>query len=811
MEEVYDLHLYTHLAVCHKGETELNIEAASTSTRLYRQCIMSLSKETCIIYDKEKENILSWGDDQFACDNKDNIRIDRFLEKLYQLYKTDKESWSQDNLFLLKTVSNFMHLSVKELREYLDEEIKDKDLLHYIFVIPSEWEEEIREVLLRPMFVQAGLISKDDHKDRLLFCSDLESLFYLIVDTIKDKISLNPGKSTILCRNTLMEENKILIKLDLVSIVNLMFDFSGAVLYSKIVRSNSLSFTIDDVKDSIRECLENGLDMSYDYFLSDTSEEADRIFLFMKPLFADTSEYSLDKDQEVFMKSFCLFDIFTELGKIKSNIIKDLVLSNTVKEYNMLLFCDMYSSGKYRNENLFKWLKYLLIEDFCYGTTMGKNIRDKNIEETYARYSDVLMGARRYGFDAIMNSDLNCKSRIISVKKSTASSVFPNSKFDAVMNIDISWESTLLSFSILDENGFIEKFWNHDYFVTDSRFITFAKEYLAGDNGAVLNKDVMTEIQSILNVENNTKSLLLTLNQVVTEFNLDEDQYQEAIIIRDKIIRIPNIYNSLCLNLWTNIIEDKSLIQLCDTHKEYSDIDLLDIFSLENKDKFTSNFKQYISEKNIITDLNCQIADKRIIQFSASYPRIKMLKEKSEDFMLEQGIDTPHYILSKSLNNYTKPVCQQRYFLHKGFQIGTLHHVYGENYGVGFRQACDDTDFEYKRDEISDCQTNQTFYMIADEQFLRAGLNTKYFKLKALDGLKDDGTVCLENIYEDMDGPLIFGNTNGFGEGQGMPFAISAAYEPYSSSLNFISRMIGSDVYDKCIATHAEPMALVRF
>lgn len=84
----------------------------------------------------------------------------------------------------------------------------------------------------------------------------------------------------------------------------------------------------------------------------------------------------------------------------------------------------------------------------------------------------------------------------------------------------------------------------------------------------------------------------LTQNQVVTEFSLDDDQ--EVIIIQDKIIHIPNLYNSLCSNMWNNIVEDNSLVQLCDTHREYNE--QTEIFTLKNQKEFTKKFKQYISE-----------------------------------------------------------------------------------------------------------------------------------------------------------------------------------------------------------------------
>lgn len=85
----------------------------------------------------------------------------------------------------------------------------------------------------------------------------------------------------------------------------------------------------------------------------------------------------------------------------------------------------------------------------------------------------------------------------------------------------------------------------------------------------------------------------LTLNQVVTESG-EEDQ--EAIIIRDEIIQIPNIYESLCLNMWSNIIEENSLIQLCDRHTKHKDTKLQEIFSSKNQKEFTKNFKRYLSE-----------------------------------------------------------------------------------------------------------------------------------------------------------------------------------------------------------------------
>lgn len=87
----------------------------------------------------------------------------------------------------------------------------------------------------------------------------------------------------------------------------------------------------------------------------------------------------------------------------------------------------------------------------------------------------------------------------------------------------------------------------------------------------------------------------LTLNQVATEStSLDEKDHQEAIIIQDEIIHIPNIYDSLSIKMWDDIVEDNSLIRLCDVHNKCNDHELLEIFSLENQAEFTNNLKQYV-------------------------------------------------------------------------------------------------------------------------------------------------------------------------------------------------------------------------
>ncbi|GAA5800329.1 hypothetical protein HPULCUR_005756 [Helicostylum pulchrum] len=296
--------------------------------------------------------------------------------------------------------------------------------------------------------------------------------------------------------------------------------------------------------------------------------------------------------------------------------------------------------------------------------------------------------------------------------------------------------------------------------------------------------------------------------------------------------------------MWNNIVEDNSLIQLCDTHREYNENGPLKIFTLENQVEFTNNLKQYISENNL-----CQLPnDKYIVQLSVScnckvclmvndiveisfrhvlqditsllsaslinkeffgkYWNIryvfqlihfnyntqlqdavmKMIKEINEDIMIEQEIDIPHYVIPKMLDQRLQPVYQQRLFLYKEFRIGALYHG----------------------DKIDDCQTSRIYLNLKNTCDNR-GLTIIYVKLKTLDSLKPDGTIALENISEDAGGLHVYGPEKDFKENQDIPVVISIVYEADLSSLSFTAKLVGEEAYCDSLSNHAQPMTLDRF
>ncbi|KAG2233261.1 hypothetical protein INT48_001710 [Thamnidium elegans] len=872
-----------------------------------------MSKDNYITYDKHKLNVLSWGDQSVDDNEEDTVQIDVSGKKLYQLFENGKDRWDQDDLFTLTAVSDFIRLSVEELIKDSKGEIKDSDALHYIFIVPSEWEEEIREVLIRPIFVQANLISKDDHPDRLLFCCEIESAYYYLSDYFT-KMTRN----TILDRIVAVEENQVSIKLYLILIGNPLFDFSGSVTRPKIMNSNEMFLTSDDVKNGIRKFIKIkfSFDVQEDTILSIMKEldndtftrmvsnrDKEEASYLMQPFITDENISELDKHQEERIKSIRPFDICAEISKQLPNNLEQLLPNSLVKEYSIVKFNDEYTSEIELDQGLLQWSRFMFEYNRIYFAS--KYIVPEN--PTYKSIDDALIvyGAFRYSISTIQNSSIYSKPRILSTEHSViSSSIFLNSKPDAIMNIDILLDSTALSFSLLDENGLVKKIWDHDCFVPDiglrslgsffifsevvtlnvkNSFITFVEGYLTDESNissGVLNKDMLIEIENILSVESHNKDIMvsiqqqvyikafvliymiyinvivsrktlkitgdnddiktgyaitvekmllqkllvtedelrdmiyasnliqendsykklrittqgqgllpviqqsfklsfplksffvvaqlhkdyvqLTLNQVVTESGSDQED-QETIIIQEEIIHTPNIYDSLCFNMWSNITEDSSLIQLCDTHKGYNDNELLDIFSLENQAEFKNNLKEYISKDILNKNLTTRKADKTTVYLSNSY-------DETDYFLYEQRIDIDHYTIPKLPNQLLQPILQRESCLYKGFQVGVLRQAYSKNVGFGFEDSSDGPPVVFKSnredtdtvliddekvfplfkngDKMNESQLNRVFYLNKNQEEPITGFCLCFFKLKPVASLRSDELIGLEHTTE---------------------------------------------------------------
>ncbi|KAI8047280.1 hypothetical protein BDF21DRAFT_210785 [Thamnidium elegans] len=258
----------------------------------------------------------------------------------------------------------------------------------------------------------------------------------------------------------------------------------------------------------------------------------------MQPFITDENISELDKHQEECIKSIRPFDICAEISKHLPNNLEQLLPNNLVKKYPILKFTDKYTSKIKSDKGLLQWSRFLFEYNRTFVSSsyiVSKNLSYKNIYDI-----NIIRGASIYSIDAIQNSSIYGKPRILSTKHSAIpSSIFLNSKPDAIMNIDILLESTMLSFSLLDENGLIKEIWDHDCFVPDiglrslglfftfsevatlnvkNSFIMFVEEYLTDESNissAVLNKDMLIEIENILRIDSYNKDRMVSIQQQV--------------------------------------------------------------------------------------------------------------------------------------------------------------------------------------------------------------------------------------------------------------------------------------------------------
>ncbi|GAA5809237.1 hypothetical protein MFLAVUS_002642 [Mucor flavus] len=225
--------------VNNKLEVLLDVGKAVVTTDILftsnRHCdfdsIKKVQLSSSISYSRERTYVKALGK---VCEEEaeDNILVDNFYDGLYSLFKKDKKTWDEEDKFLMKSVSDYLSLVVKRKVKRIELEVESFDLFHYAFIVPSEWEEEMRENIIRPIFVQSGLILNEDHQDKLLFFSNIESICYGLKDKNADDYSFKRGQNTILCRLS-PDKREIVLKFDLIQTTNTLFNFPNSKMFPK--------------------------------------------------------------------------------------------------------------------------------------------------------------------------------------------------------------------------------------------------------------------------------------------------------------------------------------------------------------------------------------------------------------------------------------------------------------------------------------------------------------------------------------------------------------------------------------------------
>ncbi|KAI9359865.1 hypothetical protein BD770DRAFT_471686 [Pilaira anomala] len=545
MDKVYNLHQHTHCAIIYMGETDIVISCCSSLKRVFGPAEYGLTDEASVTYNKQRTKVLGWSHWDMDENNEDQVKIDNFMEGIYQVFQKDESNRNKDDLFLIQAMSDLLRLAVEKVLKDAESVIENLDALHYVFVVPSEWEEGIRNDLIRPIFFRSGLIAKDDHSDRLLFFSDIETIFYELQDSNKE--IFQRGQHTLLCKVTAVDYEKTIIQLNLIQTWNPLFDIPNSKLFPRVIRSITSVIGAEELKTNLKLFLRSRLFpvsasidqirtievIAGDIFNSvepedmDTEDEEEEYTnemhasdKLMVACVTDTSGYGLNEAQTKFLKSLCVLDICQEISQTLFNTMKNISSYNSTKEHKLLILRDLYYSELDMDPSLFEWIKYV----FEYNRRiLGVTITNIELKKKSIERDDVISGAGFGVMQNIRNSDMHSEPHILPTEKlDLSSSAFGNSGLDAILSIDISSKSTSLLYSLLNDDGSVEKIFKTDHFMRNKslphleEFYTFSdittlnvkEEFISFAENHILDsltpfstkyKDLLLDIEYILN------------------------------------------------------------------------------------------------------------------------------------------------------------------------------------------------------------------------------------------------------------------------------------------------------------------------
>ncbi|KAI9274869.1 hypothetical protein EDC94DRAFT_643735 [Helicostylum pulchrum] len=102
MDKVHDFHRHTHCVIMHIGKTDVSAYVFFTSSIHFKFPITEdIKLGPSISYDKQRTYVNALGSD-CAEEDEDNIVVDNFHDKLYDLFKKDKATWDEEDTFLMK-------------------------------------------------------------------------------------------------------------------------------------------------------------------------------------------------------------------------------------------------------------------------------------------------------------------------------------------------------------------------------------------------------------------------------------------------------------------------------------------------------------------------------------------------------------------------------------------------------------------------------------------------------------------------------------------------------------------------------------
>lgn len=172
-------------------------------------------------------------------------------QKNYELTPKDK--------IITEEAINALQQTICHWKETLDSTDTD---FYYAFNLSTHWDYKTREELIRPLFVNAGLIQEDDSPDRLIFFTKLQSIFQFLQEDKYDRgaLKVKHGDQYVIC--SVDYKRAFSVNLELVSAQYPALTAKGNKCAPQLLKEAhfEIPFGLDELKMSLTACLKKHCD-----------------------------------------------------------------------------------------------------------------------------------------------------------------------------------------------------------------------------------------------------------------------------------------------------------------------------------------------------------------------------------------------------------------------------------------------------------------------------------------------------------------------------------------------------------------------
>ncbi|KAI7894943.1 uncharacterized protein EV154DRAFT_477724 [Mucor mucedo] len=444
-----------------------------------------------IKYDAASKKILEWGDEcgikNLTSKNHVNmVYVKNVFMELNNIYIRGENNGifkhDKGDEILLHAMEVFLREAVKM---YTCDDGGNARRCFFSLIIPTNWEYGIRQALIWPLFVRAGLVSEYDDKRRLMIFTKLEALVQFVKrnqpEERRSRYSVTPkleiGREYILY-NLHFTSKQLLVNFDLFSVYCSMNNVKTEDYVPKSLKSLCFNIPFNiNVEKSIQRLLQV---RGFDIQLTETKEILDILFVPNEDIAQDTDKHvriqmsrpfedvvniwKLSNNTVKSIQSITMYDVHTDLfnliQKEFSSNLKVLLEGATNKKRSTIRRVTWSESIWMAKSNakirlglearmIHGWLNMPLKHSCEYQT---RHFIDKVFEPCYLAPYDLGFGHIDLTVTEIYSSIMNRPPTVMSrynLKDTIISTMsrFEDSEPDCVVNINTSFESVNGSYS----------------------------------------------------------------------------------------------------------------------------------------------------------------------------------------------------------------------------------------------------------------------------------------------------------------------------------------------------------------------------